>query len=189
MSIPFECPLHAWAPKNPLPMLGPRLSATASGEVDDSVPPEDRKFFGYGLDAGWLPHRGQDDYNRNRTDRNFVALVLENELLRATFLPEVGGRLWSLVPKPSGRDLLFANPVFQPGNLAVRGAWLTGGIDWNACVYGHGAHTCSPLSGAAISDAQDGSVLRLYDWDRTRCVPSRWTFSARGFPLLCVEFR
>ena len=176
--------------ENPLPMLAPRLSATASGEADDSVPAEDRRFFGYGVDAGWLPHRGQDDYDRKRANRDFVALVLENEYLRATFLPEVGGRLWSLVHKPTGRDLLFANPVFQPGNLAVRGAWVTGGIEWNACVYGHAPHTCSPLFAAAIEDPQYGTVLRLYEWDRTRCVPFQLDFMLPAdSPLLFARVR
>jgi len=176
--------------ENPLPMLAPRLSATASGEADESVPAEDRQFFGYGVDAGWLPHRSQDDYDRTKTERNFVALVLENEHLRATFLPEVGGRLWSLVHKPSGRDLLFANPVFQPGNLAIRGAWVTGGIEWNACVYGHAPHTCSPLFAAALDDPQYGTVLRLYEWDRTRCVPFQLDFMLpAGSPLLFARIR
>jgi hypothetical protein len=176
--------------ENPLPMLAPRLSATASGEADESVPLEDRCFFGYGLNDGWLPHRGQDDYDRQRSNRDFVAIVLENEFLRATFLPEVGGRLWSLVHKPSGRELLFANPVFQPGNLAVRGAWVTCGIEWNACVYGHAPHTCSPLFAAVVEDAECGSVLRMYEWDRTRCVPFQLDFMLpEGSPLLLVRVR
>jgi tetratricopeptide (TPR) repeat protein len=171
-------------------MLMPRLSATASGEADSSVPAADRQYFGYGIDDGWLPHRGQDDYDRLRIDREFVALVLENEWLRATFLPEIGGRLWSLVHKPTGRDLLFANPVFQPGNLAVRGAWVTGGVEWNACVYGHAPHTCSPLFAAAVDDPQYGTVLRLYEWDRTRCVPFQLDFMLpAGSPMLLARIR
>ena len=177
-------------PENPLPMLTPRLSATAGSQVDKSVPDEDRKFFGYGLDAGWLPHRGQDDYDRIRTDRDFVALVLENEFLRATILPEIGGRLWSLVHKPSGRDLLFVNPVFQPANLAVRGAWVTGGVEWNACVYGHSPHTCSSVFAAAVEHPQFGEILRVYEWDRTRCVPFQLDFSLpEGSRFLFVRGR
>lgn len=176
--------------ENPLPMLAPRLSATAAGEADASVPPEDRRYLGYGLDEGWLPHRGQDDYNRDLASREFAAIVLENDVLRATFLPQVGGRLWSLVHKPSGRDLLFANPVFQPGNLAVRGAWVTGGVEWNACVYGHAPHTCSPLFAAAVEDEMLGPVLRMYEWDRSRGVPFQLDFLLpAGSPVLLVRVR
>jgi len=39
--------------------------------------------------------------------------------MRATFLLELGGRLWSLVHTPTGRELLHVNPIFQPGNLGT----------------------------------------------------------------------
>jgi tetratricopeptide (TPR) repeat protein len=186
----YTMPAANLGQENPLPMLNPRLSATAGGEVDENVPIEDRKSFGYGLDAGWLPHRGQDNYDRNRANRDFVALVLENEFLRATLLPEVGGRLWSLVHKPTGRELLFVNPVFQPANLAVRGAWVTGGVEWNACVYGHSPYTCSSLYAAEVAHKQAGEILRLYEWDRTRCVPFQLDFSLPdGSPFLFVRIR
>ena len=173
----LSMPAATLGPENPLPMLSPRLSATAGAELDPSVPVEDAEFFGYGLDAGWMPHRGLDDYDRVRVDRKFLALVLENEFLRATILPEVGGRLWSLVHKPTGRELLFVNPVFQPANLAVRGAWVTGGVEWNPCVYGHSPFTCSSLFAAAFEDVYGGESLRIYEWDRTRRVPFQIDFS------------
>ena len=133
----WQMPAARFGRDNPFPQLVSFRSATAGEEVDGSISEEDRQHFGYGLNAGWLPHRPQDDYDRVRRDRSFVAIVLENDVLRATFLTEVGGRLWSLVHKPSQRELLHVNPVFQPGNLAVRGAWISSGVEWNACVYGH----------------------------------------------------
>src|SRR5215213_7172767 len=186
----YTMPAANLGQENPLPMLNPRLSATAGRAVDDSVPHGDRMYFGYGLDAGWLPHRGQDDYDRNRVNRDFVALILENEVLQATVLPEVGGRLWSLVHKPTGRELLHVNPVFQPANLGVRGAWVAGGVEWNACVYGHSPYNCSSMFAALVEDQHVGHVLRLYEWDRTRCVPYQLDFSLpNGSQFLFVRVR
>jgi len=183
-------PAATLGPENPLPMLSPRLSATAGAEVDSSVPAEDAKYFGYGLDAGWMPHRSLDDYDRVRVDRKFVAVVLENKFLRATVLPEVGGRLWSLIHIPTNRELLFVNPVYQPANLAVRGAWVTGGVEWNPCVYGHSPFTCSSLFAAAFEDIYGGESLRIYEWDRTRCVPFQIEFSLPATsPYLLVRVR
>ena len=68
---------------------------------------------------------------------------LGNEILKATFLPELGGRLISLLHKPLGRELLNRNPVFQPANLAIRNAWFSGGIEWNIGQLGHTFSTCS----------------------------------------------
>ncbi|HIE27391.1 TPA: DUF5107 domain-containing protein [Candidatus Poribacteria bacterium] len=120
---------------------------------------------------GCIPHRLQDDYDRTRKEREFRAVVLENEFLRATFLTELGGRLWSLFHKPSNRELLYVNPVFQPGNLAIRNAWFSGGVEWNIAVRGHTAYTCSPLFAARVQEDDGLPVLRMYEWDRVRLTP------------------
>jgi tetratricopeptide (TPR) repeat protein len=118
-----------------------------------------------------LPHRLQDNYDRNKKERDFKVVVLENEILRATFLIELGGRLWSLIHKPTGKELLYVNPVFQPGNLAIRNAWFSGGVEWNIVTIGHTTHTCSPLFVASLKDNDGTPVLRMYEWDRVRLVP------------------
>jgi len=137
-----------------------------------------------------MPHRLQDNYDRVQRDREFRAIVLENEFLRATFLTELGGRMWSLFHKPSNRELLYANPVFQPGNLAVRNAWFSGGVEWNIAVQGHTPYTCSPLF-AAKAQGNDGlPVLRLYEWDRVRMTPYQIdAFLPDGSMFLFVRVR
>ena len=120
---------------------------------------------------GCLPHRLQDNYDRVKKDREFKVVVLENEILKATFLIELGGRLWSLIHKPSNRELLYVNPVFQPCNLAIRNAWFSGGVEWNVGIWGHTTHTCSPLFVAKVKGNDDLPVLRMYEWDRVRLIP------------------
>jgi hypothetical protein len=79
----------------------------------------------YGRVPNPLPYTMQDGYTRHLQPRDFRVAVLENEVLRATFLLEFGGRMWSLVHKPSGRELLAVNPVFRLANLAIRNAWFS----------------------------------------------------------------
>ena len=124
--------------------------------------PEDKRH-GLGQFCGRrvLPYRMQDRYGRQRQPRDFVGIVLENEFLKATFLPELGGRLMSLIYKPTQRELLFNNPAFQPANLALRDAWFAGGIEWNCGQFGHAFSTCAPVFAAAIPGG-----LRLYDYER-----------------------
>ncbi len=45
-----------------------------------------------------------------------------------TLLPGLGGRIHSLHHKPTGRELLCTNPVLQPADFALNGAWFSGGI-------------------------------------------------------------
>jgi hypothetical protein len=122
----------------------------------------------------------------------FAAVVLENELLRATFLPELGGRLVSLFDKRDGRELLSRNPVFQPANLAIRNAWFSGGIEWNVGHLGHACHTASSVFAARVlaSGDADEDMLRLYDFERQTGL--FWQVDFRlpsGSPLLYASVR
>jgi len=136
------------------------------------------------------PYRNLDQYDRNRSPRNFKVAVLENESLRATFLLELGGRLWSLYHKPSDTELLHVNPVFQPAHLAVRDAWFSGGVEWNIGLMGHSPFTCAPLFAAAVADDDGSPMLRLYEWERARCVPFQLDFALPpGSPFLLLRGR
>ena len=116
---------------------------------DASVPAAKRHLAGWQTGFRVLPYRMQDGYGRTRQPISLKSIVLENEFLRAVFLPEVGGRLYSLW-KPVERELLHCNPVFQPANLAIRNAWFSGGIEWNIGQFGHTFTTCSPVFAAQI---------------------------------------
>ena len=133
-----------------------------------SLPEEKRRFLGWQAGYRVLPYRMQDVYTRQRAPRDFQAVVLENEYLRATFLPELGGRLVSLVSLPAERELLHRNPVFQPADLAIRNAWFSGGIEWNIGQLGHTFTTCSPLFAAQIRGAAGEPGLRMYEYERCK---------------------
>ncbi|MCX6928494.1 MAG: DUF5107 domain-containing protein [Verrucomicrobia bacterium] len=153
--------------ENPQPVFRDR-SPDMTVKARESFPAELARTLGKGCGRRILPYRLQDRYGRERQPRNFRAIVLENEHLKATFLPELGGRLMSLFHKAEQRELLFNNPVFQPANLALRDAWFAGGIEWNIGQYGHVFHTCSPVFAAAIPGLDGETGLRLYDYERCK---------------------
>jgi len=134
----------------------------------DELPAELRDNIQYGRLHSTLPCLNQHGYDRTLVDTEFTALVLENDDLRATVLPGLGGRLYSLVHKATGQELLYRNPVFQPANLALRNAWFAGGVEWNVRSTGHWTGTCAPMHAARV-DGPDGTpVLRLWELERTR---------------------
>jgi tetratricopeptide (TPR) repeat protein len=144
----------------------------------------------YGHLPNALPYTMQDNYTRQLSPRKFRMAVLENEILRATFLLELGGRLWSLVHKPSGRELLYVNPVLQPGNLAIRNAWFSGGVEWNIGTIGHSPFTCAPLFVARVEARNGTPILRLYEYERFRGVPFQIdAYLPNGSPVLFVRVR
>lgn len=129
---------------------------------------DDELFVGYGFLPSIFPYRMQDLYDRAAEAHAYIGVVLENEYLRAVFLPELGGRLWSLYDKTKERELLYANPIVRPCNLAVRNAWLAGGIEFNCGMVGHHPFTCSRIF-AAETKLDDGTpVLRMYEYERIR---------------------
>ena len=182
-------PGAALGPENPLPFFrNPEPNPPVP--ISEALPPEKRERLGWQTGFCVLPYRQQDNYTRRREPLNFKAIVLENDILRAIFLPEVGGRLVSLFHKPEQRELLFCNPVFQPANLAIRNAWFAGGIEWNIGQYGHAFTTCAPLFAAAIPGLQGEPALRLYEFER--CKRLFWHidfYLPPGSPLLIAYVR
>lgn len=157
-------------PENPLPQFRHTEKRWVL-HLDDTVPADVAAGMQYGDLWRVLPYRMQDGYNRVRQPRQFRSVVLENERLQATFIPSLGGRLWALLDKGTGRDLITRNAAFQPATLATRNAWFAGGIEWNTPVPGHSLLTCSPVHAARVDSGAGYPVLRLYAWDRVKCVP------------------
>ena len=161
-------PAASLGPPNPLPPLTSPTVKYTPINMHQNVPARVRKHIGYGCDVGVLPYRVQDQYNRERQPREFLTIVFENDHLHATFLPELGGRLYSLIHKSTSRNLLYSNPVFQPANLAVRNAWFSGGVEFNCSIPGHSPLTCSPVFFSRVRSDDGSPILRLYDFERIR---------------------
>ncbi|WP_081239468.1 DUF5107 domain-containing protein [Streptomyces viridosporus] len=159
-------------PDNPLPPLRP-LDETHRVEDRDKedLPRDMARQIGYAPLHSLLPVRVRDGYDRRREPRPVDTLVIENDRLRVTVLPGLGGRIGSLVHRPTGRELLYRNPVFQPANFALNGAWFSGGIEWNIGATGHTALSCSPVHAARVPAPDGGEMLRLWEWERLRDLP------------------
>ena len=125
---PLSMPGVRLGDENPLPHFRNRVSDRPV-ICHSSLPDEKRRLLGWETGFRVLPYRMQDNYTRQREPVLYRTIILENEILKATFLPDLGGRLISLVHKPGNRELLARNPVFQPANLAIRNAWFSGGIE------------------------------------------------------------
>lgn len=140
----------------------------ATHQITEQVTEEERQYIGKGMINTILPYTMQDNYNRQRKPRVFKAVILENDYLKAVFLPELGGRLWSLFDKEHNKELLYVNPIFQPGNLAIRNAWFSGGVEFNVGIKGHNMLTCDPLFARVAVTADGEEVLQIYEWERVR---------------------
>ncbi len=177
-------------PVNPLPPLTGPTGPTGHEVQAPFADAEMAANIGYGRIDSVLPYLVQDGYTRDRWLTDHPVAVLENDVLRATFLLDHGGRLWSLLHRPTGRELLHRNPVLQPANLALRNAWFAGGVEWNTGATGHTPLTCAPVHAARITRPDGTPALRCYEWERIRglvyCVEA-WL--PPGSPVLLVHVR
>lgn len=185
----FKMPAVQLGADNPLPPLD-NIQPPTRLKVPLETPSEILDNMQFGHLSSILPYTVQDGFDRHLEPTEFKVAVLENEILRATFLLEFGGRMWSLLHKPTKQELLEVNPVFQLANLAIRRAWFSGGVEWNIGTIGHSPLTCSPLF-ACLVDGNDGTpVLRLYEWERFRQTPFQIdAYLPDGSPMLFIRTR
>ncbi|MGW8758537.1 DUF5107 domain-containing protein [Streptomyces albidoflavus] len=178
---------------NPLAPLRPLDEThTVDPATVPGLPPDMARGLALAPLTSLLPTRVLDGYERRRVPTALPALVLENSRLRATVLPGLGGRVHSLFHKPTGRELLYRNPVFQPADFALNGAWYSGGIEWNIGATGHTTLSCAPLHAASVPAPDGGEMLRLWEWERLRDLPFQvdlWLPEDSDFLLVGVRVR
>ncbi|MEV7241832.1 DUF5107 domain-containing protein [Streptomyces sp. NPDC093248] len=197
-------PAARLGPDNPLPPLRPLDEVHRVDDRDrEDMPRDMARQLDHEPLRSLLPVRIRDGYGRAREPRAFRALVIENDRLRATVLPGLGGRIASMVHLPTGRELLYRNPVFQPANFALNGAWYSGGIEWNIGATGHTTLSCAPLHAARVPapegwghrsgrSGSGGEMLRLWEWERLRDLPFQvdlWLPEGSDFLYVGVRIR
>lgn len=114
----------------------------------DPVPATDRTRY---------PYFFFDGTSATGAPRVWKAVVLENDKVKVTVLPEIGGKVWGAVDKVTGRAFIYYNHVVKFRNISQRGPWCSGGIEFNFGLIGHGPWTATPVSHFVRRNA-DGSV-------------------------------
>ncbi len=117
----------------------------------DQTPPIGR-LWGY-----WriYPYPMLDELTDQREDVDYRALVIENEYLKLTVLPEIGGHLYAY-DKIANQDVFYRPSVIKPALIALRGAWIAGGIEFNFPV-SHNPLTFAPVD-SSLQENPDGSA-------------------------------
>ncbi|GAB4401933.1 MAG: hypothetical protein Kow00123_11770 [Anaerolineales bacterium] len=137
--------------------------------------------------------------------QSYRALVVENAYLRLTFLPELGGRLYQCVYKPTGQPLFYNNRVLKPtywGPLPRDENWwlAAGGVEWAFPVNEHGYEWGTPwdvavhrrASGVDVVLIREAGALRAEVAVTLAAGEGRFTISPRltntGDRVLPVQF-
>ncbi len=81
-------------------------------------------------------------YKPGPNPKEYAAVFVENEYLKLTYIPEFGGRIYSVYDKLRKREMLYRNDVVKPAPYNPRNSW--------------------PQSGMELTGPQDVHTLTLY---------------------------
>ena len=119
------------------------------------------------------PYFRFDGFTTKSIKAKHKVVILENDFLRIKIFPEIGGKVWSVVDKTCGKEMFYDNKVVKFRDIALRGAWTSGGIEFNYGVIGH-APSCSFPVNYKIAKKPDGSVS-CWISDFEQLSRTRWT--------------
>ncbi len=82
---------------------------------------------------------------------------LENDWVKVLIAPEMGGKILGAIEKSTGEEFIYLNKVVKFRDISMRGAWTSGGIEFNFGSIGHAPTTASPVDYLTRTNP-DGSV-------------------------------
>ncbi len=123
--------------------------------------------------ARLYPYFFFDRFTAEPVDKPWTVVRLSNPYVELAVLPQAGGKVWGAVDKGTGREFLYWNKVLKFRQIALRGPWTSGGIEFNFGVVGHAPSTATPVD-YIVRRNPDGSASCVVG---TMDLPSRTRWS------------
>ena len=117
------------------------------------------------------PYPIRDALTDRRETVMWRTLHLENEYLRLTVLPDLGGHIYSCIDKRTNREMFYANTAIKKALIGYRGAWAALGVEFNFPV-SHNWVSMSPVDFATTQHADGSGSIWVGNTDQV--YGSRW---------------
>ena len=114
-----------------------------------------------------------DRFTADPVEKSWTVVRLKNPYIEVAVLPQAGGKVWGASEKATGREFLYWNHVLKFRQIALRGPWTSGGIEFNFGVVGHAPSTATPVD-YVLKQNPDGSASCVVG---TMDLPSRTRWS------------
>lgn len=125
------------------------------------------------------PYTLRENITDRRVDTAWRAVYLENEYLKCSVLPDIGGHLYTCTDKISGEPMFYANPSIKKAQIGYRGAWAAFGIEFNFPV----SHNWVSMSPVDFSFAKNGDgSASVFVGNIDRPYGMQWTVELRLAP-------
>lgn len=91
-----------------------------------------------------------------KIEKKYKAIILENDYISVTLIPELGGRIQYGYDKINNYDFFYRNNVIKPALVGLAGPWISGGVEFNWPQH-HRPSTYDPVEYKIVENV-DGSV-------------------------------
>ena len=140
---------------------GPRARISEEVRVLDTYPFSDPNPVPVlATDRRLYPYHTFEGYAATSEPREWKVVRMENDLVEVFVLPEVGGKVWGAVVKETGHEFIYRNEVMKFRDIALRGPWTSGGLEFNFGVIGHTPATATAVD-YLVRENADGSVSTI----------------------------
>lgn len=103
------------------------------------------------------PYFRFEGYSITPIEREWKIVTLENPYIKLLIAPEMGGKVLGAFEKSTGKAFIYFNKVIKFREIAMRGPWTSGGLEFNFGDIGHTPTTATPVDYLTRTN-EDGSV-------------------------------
>ncbi len=125
------------------------------------------------------PYALNDMISNEKSDKEWKALILENDYIKLCVTPEIGGKLYYATDKTTGYNFVYKNNVVKPANIGMTGAWVSGGIEW-CVIHHHRASTMLPVDYKLVENPDGSKTIWIGETEPRHQM--RWTIGLTMFP-------
>jgi hypothetical protein len=109
------------------------------------------------LDAnGVYPYTSYSETSKRPVPKQYHFIVLENDHVKITICPGLGGKVYSMIHKPSGKEVLYVPDVIRYTRILPRFYFVAGGIEVSFPI----SH--SPTQNESVLYKIDKTTNRIY---------------------------
>lgn len=134
------------------------------GEADKNPMFLEKRVY-QGSSGKVYPYPTVERISREKTDRTYKVVYLENQYLRVMVLPELGGRIQRAYDKTNDYDFVYYNHVIKPALVGLTGPWISGGIEFNWPQH-HRPTTFLPVDYLIVENEDGSKSLMVNDVDQ-----------------------
>nr|MCR4892949.1 DUF5107 domain-containing protein [Lachnospiraceae bacterium] len=111
------------------------------------------------------PYPSTQEIDREKKDKKWNVVFLENQYLKIMIMPELGGRIQRAFDKTNGYDFVYYNHVIKPALVGLTGPWISGGIEFNWPQH-HRPTTYCPVDHKIVEHKDGSKSLLIGDVDQ-----------------------